>query len=239
MGSGQKFVSQEEVGATSPSGEIDVCPTPTPDSSRPGGGEARVVLEEAFHLSYPVILRHGGANYMLPEMSAATRVQLYRADPFPDRWRPDAVLLEGCRLADATPILHEGRWWLFATANDDGGSSWDQLHLFHAPDLLGPWRPHVGNPVLIDAGAARPAGHMWHEDGVLMRPAQDCRRGYGDGLAICRIDRLDEGGYRQTVVRRIEAPPGVGGATGIHTLNRAAGWEVVDLKVPHPPRIGS
>ena len=119
-------------------------------------GEPRVVLEESFHLSYPLVLRHKGAIFMLPEMSAACRVQLYRADPFPDRWLPDAVLLEDCRLADATPVLHEGRWWLFATANEDCGSSWDQLHLFHAPDLLGPWTPHAGNPVLIDAGAARP-----------------------------------------------------------------------------------
>ena len=199
------------------------------DSVQPG--ETRVVLEEAFHLSYPLVLRYRDVIYMLPETSAAARVQLYRADPFPDRWVPDAVLIEGCRLADATPVLHEGRWWLFATANEDGGSSWDQLHLFHAPDLLGPWTPHAGNPVLIDAGAARPAGLMWHEDGALMRPAQDCRAGYGDGVVVCRIDRLDEGGYRQSVVRRVAPPPG---ATGLHTLNRAAGWEVVDLKVPHP-----
>lgn len=193
--------------------------------------ETRLALEEAFHLSYPLVLRHRDAITMLPETSAAARVQLYRADPFPDRWVPDAVLIEGRRLADATPVLHEGRWWLFATSDEDGGSSWDQLHLFHAPDLLGPWTPHVGNPVLIDAGAARPAGLMWHEDGVLMRPAQDCRTGYGDGVAVCRVDRLDEGGYRQSVVRRVAPPPG---ATGLHTLNRVAGWEVVDLKVPHP-----
>ena len=87
--------------------------------------------------------------------------------------------------------------------------------------------------MLIDAGAARPAGLMWHEDGVLMRPAQDCRTGYGAGLAICRVDRLDEGGYRQNVVRRVGPPPGVG-AAGLHTFNRAEGWEAVDLKVPHP-----
>ena len=194
---------------------------------------SRTVLEEPFHLSYPLVLRHRGAIFMLPETSAAACVRLYRADPFPDRWVPDVVLLEGRRLADATPVLHEGRWWLFATSNEDGGSSWDQLHLFHAPDLLGPWTPHVGNPVLIDAGAARPAGLMWHEGDVLMRPAQDCRTGYGADLAICRVDRLDEGGFRQSVVGHVEPPAGLG-ATGLHTLNRAEGWEVVDLKVPHP-----
>ena len=205
----------------------------TRDPSAQEEGTSRVVLEEGFHLSYPLVLRHDGAVYMLPETSAAGRVQLYRADPFPDRWVPDAVLLEGRRLADATPVLHEGRWWLFATSTDDGGSSWDQLHLFHAADLLGPWRPHAGNPVLIDAASARPAGEMWHEDGVLMRPAQDCRSGYGAGLVVCRVERLDEGGYRQSKVRCIAPPPGLG-AIGLHTYNRAAGWEAVDLKQPHP-----
>ena len=206
-------------------------PAPDPLSGRTA--ESRTVLEEPFHLSYPLVLRHRGAIYMLPETSAASCVRLYRAAPFPHRWIPDAVLLAGRKLADATPVLHENRWWLFATSTDDGGSSWDQLHLFHAPDLLGPWTPHAGNPVLIDAGAARPAGLMWHEDGVLMRPVQDCRTGYGTGVAFCRVDRLDEGGYRQSVVRRIGPPPGLR-ATGLHTFNREAGWEVVDLKVPHP-----
>ncbi len=207
---------------------------PSPAQSYPRkDGTPRVVLEERFHLSYPLVLRHRGAIYMLPETSAACRVQLYRANPFPDRWVPDVVLIEGRKLADATPVFHDGRWWLFASANDDGGSSWDQLHLFHAPDLFGPWAPHAGNPVLIDAGAARPAGMMWHENGVLMRPAQDCRSGYGAGLVVCRVDRLDEGGFHQSVVRRVEPPSGLG-ATGLHTLNRAAGWEAVDLRTPHP-----
>lgn len=233
MGVGQRNPAPEERSPIAHFSIIDASPTPTPDFFAQGGGEARVIIEEDFHLSYPLVLRHRGQIYMLPEMSAATRVQLYRADPFPDRWTPDAVLIEGSRLGDATPILHEGRWWLFATSNDDGGSSWDQLHLFHAPDLFGPWTPHDANPVLIDAGAARPAGRMWHENGVLMRPAQDCRTGYGAGVAICRVDRLDDHGYRQSVVRRIRPPEG-SDANGLHTLNREAGWEVVDWKVPHP-----
>lgn len=198
-------------------------------------GACRVVLEDAFHLSYPLVLRHGGSIYMLPETSAASRVQLYRADPFPDRWLPDTVLIEGRRMADATPVFHQGQWWLFATSDEDGGSSWDELHLFHAPNLLGPWSPHVCNPVLIDAGAARPAGRMWHEDGVLMRPAQDCRTGYGVGLAICRVDRLDPNGFLQRVVERIVPP---GGGNGVHTINRAADWETVDLKVSRQRRAG-
>ncbi len=197
-----------------------------------GSGSApRTVLEAACHLSYPFVLRHGDAIYMLPEMGASRRVQLFRADPFPERWVPDRILLDGIVASDATPVLHEGRWWMFATLSDDGGSTWDQLGLFHAPDLLGPWTPHSDNPVLVDASAARPAGAMWHEDGMLMRVAQDCRAGYGRGLAICRVERLDLTGYAQSVVGRLGPPEGTG-ADGVHTLGRAGTLEVIDLRYP-------
>ena len=194
----------------------------------------RTVLEQSVHLSYPFVFSEGGAVFMLPEMGGAGRVQLFRAAPFPDRWVPDQVLLDDVVAADATLIRHEGAWWLFATLSGDGGSSWDKLCLFHAPALAGPWVPHGDNPVLIDAGAARPAGAMWHEHGVLMRVAQDCRRGYGDAVALCRVDRLDPAGFRQTVVARLGAPAGFG-ADGTHTRNRSAGLEAVDLRFRHAP----
>lgn len=192
----------------------------------------RTVLEQPVHLSYPFVFTHEGAIYMLPEMSAAGRIQLFRADPFPDRWVEDRVLVDGVVAGDATPILHDGRYWMFATLSGDGGSSWDRLGLFHAPALFGPWTAHPANPVLVDAGAARPAGAMWHEDGALMRVAQDCRAGYGVGLAICRVDRLDPQGYAQTIVRRIGPPDGFG-ADGVHTLNRSGSLEVIDLRSAH------
>ncbi len=195
----------------------------------------RRALEQPVHLSYPFVFSDGEASYMLPEMGAARRVQLFRAVSFPDRWVPDRILLDDVEAADATLVRHGGAWWLFATLAGDGGSSWDKLCLFHAPALAGPWVPHDDNPVLIDAGAARPAGAMWHEGGVLMRVAQDCRRGYGDAVALCRVDRLDPAGFRQTVVARRMAPAGLG-ADGTHTWNRSAGFEAIDLRFSRAPR---
>ena len=189
---------------------------------------SRVVLDEPFHLSYPHVFVCDGEVYMLPETSAAGRLQLYRADPFPDRFVLDRVLVDGVEANDVTIILHAGTWWLFATLSGDGSSTWDALSLYSAPHPFGPWTPHPANPVLIDAGAARPAGEMWHEGGTLMRVAQDCRVGYGAGLAICRVDRLDAEGYAQTVVERL-GPPAGHAAGGVHTLNRGSSVEVIDL----------
>jgi len=187
----------------------------------------RVVLERPWHLSYPLVFAHDGAIWMAPEGSGGGGFELFRADPFPNRWTLDRIALDK-PLADATIFPRDGRFWLTATLAEDGGSSWDCLSLFTSASPLGPWTPCGDGPTLIDAGAARPAGHVFERDGALWRPAQDCTGGYGAGLALCRIDGLDERGLRQTAMRRLGPPPGLR-AEGVHTLNAAAGFEIIDV----------
>jgi hypothetical protein len=187
----------------------------------------RVVLERPCHLSYPLVFRHDGAIWMAPEASAGGAFELFRADGFPQRWSFDRVAID-LPLADATMFERDGRCWLTATNAEDGGSSWDCLSLFEAPAPLGPWTPCGDGPALIDASSARPAGHVFERGGALWRPAQDCTGGYGAGLALCRIDRLDSQGLRQHVVRRLRPPPGLD-ADCVHTLNAGGGFEIVDV----------
>jgi hypothetical protein len=186
------------------------------------------VMEQDWHLSYPQVFARDGEIWMIPETCAANRIELYRATRFPDDWTREAVLIDNVRASDATLVEHGGRLWLFATIAEDGLSSWDALHLYYSDSLLGPWTAHPANPVLIDAGAARPAGAMFMHNGALWRPAQDCSRGYGGGLALCSVDRLDVQEFRQTVRARLKPPPELR-AHGAHTLNCAAGFEVIDV----------
>ena len=188
----------------------------------------RPVMEQDYHLSYPQLFERDGALWMIPETAAANRIELYRAERFPDLWRREAVLVDGVRAADPTLIEHEGRLWLFATVAEDGLSDWDALHVYAADDLRGPWRAHPANPVLIDAASARPAGPLFQRGGELWRPAQDCSQGYGGGLTLCRVDRLDESEFRQTQMARLK-PSRSWRAHGAHTLHHAAGVEVIDV----------
>lgn len=190
-------------------------------------GTLRPVLERPYHLSYPFVFAHAGQIWMIPESTAARTVELYRADPFPDRWVHAATLLSDIVAADATVFQDGDRWWMFAATVERQSSDWDALSLFYAPDLFGPWTPHPANPVLIDATAARPAGRVYHRNGKLHRPAQDCSTGYGGALALCAVDRLDPEGYAQTEQAVVRPGPGWPGR-GLHTLNCAAGIEVVD-----------
>lgn len=193
-----------------------------------GPSAPRVVLEQPYHLSYPFLFEEGGEVWMIPESSASGRIELYRAGSFPDAWELHAVLVDGISASDATLVRHGGRYWLFAATAQPHGSSWDALSLFHAERLCGPWTAHPANPVLIDASAARPAGAMAMREGRLLRVAQDCRGGYGAGLAFARVDRLDPEGYAQSVLGRLGPAPGWR-AQGVHSLNRAGGFEAIDF----------
>ena len=190
-------------------------------------GVPKIVLERAWHLSYPQVFARGEAIYMIPETGANRSIELYRAVDFPNRWVREALLVENVMAGDATYFQQGGRHWLFASITEEGGSTWDQLGLFHAPTLHGPWQPHAANPVLTDAGAARPAGQIRLIDGKIWRVAQDCIGGYGRGLTLATIDRLDTAGYAQTAHARL-APAPAWGMRAVHSLNVAGGVEVVD-----------
>lgn len=198
----------------------------------------RPVLETAHHLSYPQVFERGGSMWMLPECFASGGLTLYRAARYPDQWEPVAQLIDE-PVHDATLFEHGGKLWIAGTtqgpASARWGSSWDSLSLYWADTLLGPWTPHRGNPVLIDAACARPAGEVFAAGGSLYRPVQDCSRGYGAALGIVQITRLDDGGFGQAVVGRLSFGA-ASGVLGPHTLNRAkcAGGvlETIDLFAP-------
>ncbi|MGO9944835.1 MAG: hypothetical protein ACLPIC_19025 [Rhodoblastus sp.] len=191
----------------------------------------RVVIEAGYHLSYPMVFRHQGAIYLMPETADAKTIEIWRAERFPDIWIKHAELLSGFGACDATLTKHDGRLWLFAALLDDSGSSMDALGLFHAEDLFGPWRAHPLNPVLIDVTSARPGGFMLQCGGKLRRIAQDSTQRYGGGLSICDVERLDPEGYNETIAARLPPPPR-SNASGVHTLNTAGRIEVIDLFGP-------
>ena len=186
----------------------------------------RPVLEQPYHLSYPFVFERDGEVWMIPESSAARTVELYRAERFPDRWTKQAILLDDVLADDSTLFETDGRLFLFAALRDWQASSCDALGLYRANSLTGPWHAHPANPVLLDPSAARPAGALFAHGRGIVRPAQDCSRGYGRSLAFCRIDRLDDEGFSQTVVARLASH---GPVRGPHTYNRAGDVEVIDL----------
>jgi hypothetical protein len=184
------------------------------------------VLERDYHLSYPFLTEHDGQLYMIPETAQAGTLEVYRCIDFPRRWKLERVLMNDVRFVDAT--FHRGadRWWMFANAAPTGSRVFDdELHLFHAPGLLGDWQPHRRNPVKSDVRGSRPAGRLFWRNGSLYRPAQICAPLYGSGLALNRVLRLTPHDYAERQVERVLPS---GGLLGLHTFNRAGDLTVVD-----------
>jgi hypothetical protein len=190
-------------------------------------GAPEIVLEQPGHLSYPFVFESQGSLWMIPESSSAGVVNLFRCTNFPGRWVYEATLISGIVASDATLFERNGVWWMFATVRDGGGSFSDALHLWSAPGFRGPWTPHPRNPVLIDIASARPAGRFVERDGMLFRPVQDCRKGYGAALGIARVDTLDFEAYSQTVETFLTPGPKWRGRR-LHTVNAAGGYEFID-----------
>jgi hypothetical protein len=200
---GRSYVFVEDLDHRINKGVISVVPF---DEIGPCG-PAQPVLEEPWHLSYPFMFALDGQVWMIPESSANRTVTLYRADPFPHRWVPEATLLTDIEASDATVVRHNGRFWMFAATRDGAGSYSDTLSLFHAADIRGPWAAHPANPVLVDQASARPAGAIVERDGALWRPVQDCSNGYGTGIGLAKITRLDQERFEQEVHCVLQAPP--------------------------------
>jgi hypothetical protein len=190
-------------------------------------------LEEPWHLSYPFLFKDDGQIWMIPESSANRTVDLYRAEAFPQRWTKVATLLSGIEMSDATLVRHNGRLWMFAATRDGQGSYSDTLSLFSAPKLTGPWTPHPANPVLVDQRAARPAGGFFVRDDRLWRPVQDCERGYGTGIGLAEVVRLNEAAFEQRVHTVLRTPAGWTGRR-LHTLTRYGQLECIDGSAHSP-----
>jgi hypothetical protein len=167
---------------------------------------------------------------MMPETGENRTVEVYRCERFPDRWALHKVLLSNIAAFDATLVREAGRWWMFVNVAEPGADPNEELHLYWSDSPLGPWAPHVANPVLSDVRRARGAGPLFRRDGVLYRPSQDCSAAYGSAVSINRVDVLSTERYQETPVGRMD-PDRAAGMRCMHTFGAAGRLRVLDFVV--------
>ncbi len=191
----------------------------------PGGGfgEPAVILDKPYHLSYPHVFCHEGEFFMIPESADGGIVELYRATRFPFEWKPEAALMEDTRLVDTTPFHYEGSWYFFTSTVEQP----EEAYLFTSNKIDGKWHYHPSNPISTDTRRLRGAGAIFRAGNALIRPAQDCSRGYGYQVAFNEILRLSPREYSERQVGRLGATwtPRL---TGAHTFNADSEYQVVD-----------
>jgi hypothetical protein len=195
--------------------------------------DVRMCLTRNYHLSYPCVFESESSTYMLPETAANGQIELYRASAFPDQWELWRVLVPDIIAVDPTIHFDGVTWWLFAGVVEAGASADDELFLWYADRLDGDWTAHPRNPIVSDVRAARPAGRLFSDQGVLVRPAQDGSRGYGSAMNLRRVLTLTRDEYAEAPFARL-SPAGFPGAHSTHTINSSSGLAVTDGELRRP-----
>lgn len=190
-----------------------------------GVGTARPLLQLPTHLSYPYVFDHAGRTYMLPENSAGGKTIAYELTGPELCLGQQHVLFDNLGVVDPTLVEVDGRWWLFGGIAGLADNA--ALFAWYAESPFGPFTPHAMNPIKVDARSGRPGGTMWHAQGRLLRPAQNCSVRYGGSLMIMSVEKLTPEEFEEILIEELHSPNAQYPA-GIHTLAWHGGLMAID-----------
>lgn len=198
--------------------------------------ERKVILKQAYHMSYPFILRdeYGNIKWISPEASMSGNLYRYSYNPDLGKLENQALLIDE-PLLDSTIVKHNDLFWLFCTKR--GENSNRDLYIFYSNTPEGPWTPHIKNPVISNAALARPAGYIVEIEGTLYRVIQKCDKHYGEAVNVSRITVLNKNDFQEEFVKELRAQKD-DYSYCFHTINGFKDLCVVDgVKVEfHPLR---
>lgn len=188
----------------------------------------RPCLKEAWHLSYPFVFEAENEIWMLPEAHRSGKLTLYRCSEFPDVWQAECVVDLPELAVDATPLFHQGLWWLFYSP---AGRSGPLLHAAHAKSLTGRWSLYPMNPLVEGSIASRPGGTPIVDNDRILVPVQECANGYGSGIRLLEVNDLTTGSIKIGPVRALPPPTSTEPFNnGFHTLSAAGEVTLIDVK---------
>jgi hypothetical protein len=225
---GRRFLYYEQVLLGMEKGRLR-CVELTMDGTP--AGASRSMIQFDHHAAYPFVLEHSGSFYCVPEIASSGTVALYGSDSPLGPWTRQCAILEGAGAVDSTLFPFGGRFWLFYTsnkANERPGGHVDNLYIWHAPDIGGPWQPHPIQPAILDIRSSRPAGRPFIVDGVLYRPAQDCSTRYGGRTVINRVKTLTPDDFQEEVCAYLEPDARGPYPDGLHTLTAVGNLAIID-----------
>lgn len=205
-----------------------------------------VIIEDSYHMSYPFVFKHEGIIYMIPESSANSTVDLYVAVEFPSKWQLKKHLIENDKYVDSTVWEQNGQYYVLTykkRANSQSGKTEWVLAVIRL-NMESLSMEQISEKT-YGTNVGRPAGHLFMRDGVLIRPAQDCSKKYGESIILYAVDSLNsDGEYAEHETERISLQQlnTDKRVDRFHTYSRDSKYEVIDaymekLDLFHVPRI--
>ena len=189
------------------------------------------ILKFKYHLSYPFIWKSKNNFYLIPETSEKKSIHIWKAKKFPNQWKYFKTILKNEFCCDTTIIKDKSNnnWLLTNKSNDSSNDPNNELYVYK---IIGNFRkliPHKLNPVITDCRTARNAGKLLIPN-KLFRPSQiNDSTGYGIGLNINNIDKLNLDSYKERTVKRI-FPYKIPNTDGLHHINNSAKHIVFDVR---------
>jgi len=134
---------------------------------------------------------------MLPESYQSEEVRLYKAIDFPEFWILDKVLFKNKKLVDTIFIEKENVFYWITTNLET-----DELELYYSLSFKGKWIEHSKSPLSNNKTNNRNAGAIIKENNSYFRVAQDSTEGYGGGVNLYEIIKLDKNNYIEKIVKK-------------------------------------
>lgn len=186
-----------------------------------------VALESDTHLSNPFVFIENDSLYLMPEQADAKDISIYKNIIFPYKWEKVITILKGGYYVDPVLFKKDDIWWLFFVEKvSENGSTTTYAKLYFANNLEEPWEEHPKNPISTDCHYSRSAGSPININGKIIRPVQDCSRGYGYKINYLEIIKITKTEYKD---RKIEGySPSKLKLNGIHTVNFIDNILVID-----------
>ena len=165
--------------------------------------EPVTILTESCHLSYPFVFKDDGKVYMIPETGALKSIRLYQAlDDSLTKWEYVCNLVEengnlknvDLSFCDSSIIIRNGIYYLFTTIVRN---HINELHLYYARDLKGPFEAHPLSPILRSNKYGRNAGSIILYGNCLWRVTQECSNTYGENVNIAKIIEISPEKYAE------------------------------------------
>ena len=194
-------------------------------------GKFRTVIREPFHMSFPNVFQWQGAWYMLPETCQSGQLRLYRARRFPYDWELSGVLLEGRELVDHALYPTEDGFFILTYDQTEPQDSRNRIfHLHMDSGRLEEIFPQ-GNWC-----RERPGGTFYRAGEKWRHVVQECRQGvYGEYLHVFEVEHFDRERFEEREIRQVHmqdlaVSPDNGRLQYLHTYNRNADYEVIDVR---------
>ena len=186
-----------------------------------------LLIENNFHMSYPFVFKHEDKYYMIPESEENSTVDLYVAENFPRGWRKEKTLLSGVHYADTTLLEKNERKFLFTYCPK--GDKWNLL-IFEL-NMEGK-NVTLFQTIEYKDNVCRPAGKFYiDKTGRCLRPAQDCRCGYGKGIMVYEL-QFEGNKFVENIIEEFDNSKliidGKLGVDNFHTYSCTSEYEVVD-----------